>query len=84
MEADDGEAYRSEVLGEFRARLSTLFDADALDAVVAEGVRDVAPERDRDGRAGMHAPGAGWCCNRRDTCGSAVAAHGKEENRQDR
>jgi hypothetical protein len=33
MQQDDPEAYRSEVLGEFRAGLSTLFDAEALDAV---------------------------------------------------
>ena len=36
MEADDPEAYRSEVLGEFRAGLATLLDPEALDACVAE------------------------------------------------
>jgi hypothetical protein len=41
---DDPEAYRSEVLGEFRTGLSTLFDPDALAACVAAGVRERAPE----------------------------------------
>jgi hypothetical protein len=44
MEADDPEAYRSEVLGEFRAGVSTLFDVGTLRECVAEGVR----ERPRD------------------------------------
>ncbi|MBI3932394.1 MAG: hypothetical protein HY317_03185 [Acidobacteria bacterium] len=44
MEAEDPEAYRSEVLGEFRAGISTLFDPEALEACVAEGVRERAPE----------------------------------------
>jgi len=43
MAQDDPEAYRSEVLGEFRKGLSTLLDPDALDAVVASGVRERAP-----------------------------------------
>lgn len=43
MEADDPEAYRSEVLGEFRAGLSSLFDPDALDAVVIRGRRELPP-----------------------------------------
>lgn len=43
MQADDPEAYRSEVLGEFRAGLTTLFDPEALDAVIPEGVRERAP-----------------------------------------
>lgn len=34
MAEDDPEAYRSEVLGEFRSGTSQLFDAEALDAVV--------------------------------------------------
>jgi hypothetical protein len=44
MEQDDPEAYRSEVLGEFRAGLTTLLDPDALAACVATGVRERAPE----------------------------------------
>lgn len=43
MERDDPEAYRSEVLGEFRAGVSTLFDPDALAACVAEGLRERPP-----------------------------------------
>jgi hypothetical protein len=44
MEAEDPEAYRSEVLGEFRAGVSSLFDPDALDAVVDRGRRETAPQ----------------------------------------
>ena len=43
MQQDDPEAYRSEVLGEFRAGLSTFLDPDAVAACVAEGVRERAP-----------------------------------------
>jgi hypothetical protein len=41
MREDDPEAYRSEVLGEFRAGLSTLFDPEALEACVACGRREL-------------------------------------------
>ena len=44
MEADDFEAYQSEVLGEFRQGVSNLFDPDALEACVECGVRERAPE----------------------------------------
>ncbi|MET0153578.1 MAG: hypothetical protein ABW298_13335 [Candidatus Binatia bacterium] len=37
MRQDDFEAYRSEVLGEFRAGVSAFLDADALAACVVEG-----------------------------------------------
>ena len=40
MAQDDPEAYRSEVLGEFRQGLSALLDPDAIAACVAEGVRE--------------------------------------------
>jgi hypothetical protein len=40
MAQDDPDAYRSEVGGEFRAGVSTLFDPDPLDACVATGVRE--------------------------------------------
>ncbi|HEU0093864.1 MAG TPA: hypothetical protein VFS78_17255 [Vicinamibacteria bacterium] len=40
MRADDPDAYRSEVLGEFRAGVSSLFDAEALEAVVVRGRRE--------------------------------------------
>lgn len=43
MHQDDPEAYRSEVLGEFRAGLATLLDPDAIDACVAHGRRDLPP-----------------------------------------
>jgi hypothetical protein len=45
MAQDDPEAYRSEVLGEFRQGISALFDPEALDAVVATGVRERPPQR---------------------------------------
>lgn len=43
MAQDDPEAYRSEVLGEFRQGVSTLFDPEILDACVHVGVREHAP-----------------------------------------
>lgn len=43
MRDDDPEAYRSEVLGEFRAGLATLFDPEALDACVMSGRRELPP-----------------------------------------
>lgn len=43
MEQDDPEAYRSEVLGEFRAGVSTFLDPDAMAACVEGGVRERAP-----------------------------------------
>lgn len=46
MAQDDPEAYRSEVLGEFRTGLTTLFDPDALAACVAADIRERPPERD--------------------------------------
>jgi hypothetical protein len=45
MAQDDPEAYRSEVLGEFRAGLSQLFDPEAVADCVAEGVRERPPRR---------------------------------------
>jgi hypothetical protein len=46
MAQDDPEAYRSEVLGEFRTGLTTLFNPDALAACVAADIRERPPERD--------------------------------------
>lgn len=43
MEQDDPEAYRSEVLGEFRAGLSTLFDPEAVGECVDAGIRERPP-----------------------------------------
>lgn len=44
MAQDDPEAYRSEVLGEFRTGTTTLIDPDALAACVPEGIRERLPE----------------------------------------
>lgn len=41
MRLEDPEAYRSEVLGEFRTGLTTLLDPEALDACVATGRREL-------------------------------------------
>jgi hypothetical protein len=46
MADDDPEAYRAEVLGEFRAGVSTLFDPEALEPVIARGVRERPPVPD--------------------------------------
>ena len=47
MAQDDPEAYRSEVLGEFRTGVSTCFDLEALAACIEPGVRERAPEAGR-------------------------------------
>jgi hypothetical protein len=44
MEQDDPEGYRSEVLGEFRAGVTALFDPEMLEACVMRGVRERLPE----------------------------------------
>ena len=46
MREDDPEAYRSEVLGEFRSGVSTFFDAEALDACVVSERRELPPAAD--------------------------------------
>jgi len=43
MEADDPESYRSEILAEFRAGLSALFDPLAIDRVTDHGTRERPP-----------------------------------------
>lgn len=43
MAQDDPEAFRSEVLGEFRAGVSTFLDPDTISASVEAGVRERAP-----------------------------------------
>jgi hypothetical protein len=43
MEQDDPESYRSEVLGQFRAGLSTFLDPDAIAACVDDGIQERAP-----------------------------------------
>ncbi len=45
MRDDDPEAYRSEVLGEFRAGLSALLDPDRLEACIARGRGDLPPAK---------------------------------------
>jgi hypothetical protein len=47
MQQDDPDAYRSEVLGEFRAGVTTFFDPDVLEMSVAAGVRERAPDAGR-------------------------------------
>jgi len=44
MEEDDPEGYRNEVLGEFRAGMSTLLESDAIAACIDRGVRERGPE----------------------------------------
>jgi hypothetical protein len=44
MRVDDPEAYRSEVLGEFRAGVCTFLDPDVIADAVAQGIRERAPE----------------------------------------
>lgn len=46
MAQDDPEAYRSEVLGEFRAGVSTFLDPQAIQDCVDQGVRERAPLSD--------------------------------------
>ena len=48
MQADDPEAYRSEVLGEFRAGVATLLDPGALEGCVIPGRRELLPQPDLD------------------------------------
>jgi hypothetical protein len=43
MKEDDPEAYRSEVLGEFRAGVATLFDPEILDDAVIPGRKELSP-----------------------------------------
>ena len=45
MAQDDPDAYRSEVLGEFRAGVSTLFDPEMLDACIEFGTKERLPEK---------------------------------------
>ena len=43
MREDDPEGYRTEVLGEFRAGITALFDPEMLEACVVRGVRERLP-----------------------------------------
>jgi hypothetical protein len=51
MREDDYEAYRSEVLGEFRTGTSALFDPAAIQECVQVGVREIQPNPDRHAMA---------------------------------
>jgi hypothetical protein len=68
MEQDDPESYRSEVLGEFRAGLSTLLDPEAIGACVATDRLELPPVDDLQYQAFVDPSGG-----RRDafTCGIA-------------
>jgi hypothetical protein len=55
MALDDPDAYRSEVLGEFRAGLAALFDADRLEAAIDRDVHERLPERRQTYFAGFDA-----------------------------
>jgi len=68
MREEDPEAYRSEVLGEFRAGVAQLFDPEALEAVVAPEVRERAPQPGPAYRAFVDPSGG-----RRDAFALAVA-----------
>jgi hypothetical protein len=46
MAEDDPEAYRSEVLGEFRAGVATLFDPETLDAAIVRDRKELLPTKD--------------------------------------
>lgn len=48
MERDDPEGAKSEVHGQFRAGVTTLFDAEALAACVPTGIRERPPEREAE------------------------------------
>ncbi len=69
MRASDPDAYRSEVLAEFRQGVSSLFDPAALDAVVLSGVRERLPETGRPYVAFVDASGG-----RHDRFAVAVAS----------
>lgn len=44
MEEDDPEAFKSEVLGEFRSGTSTFFDSEALQSCVEVGIKERLPQ----------------------------------------
>jgi hypothetical protein len=69
MRESDPDAYRTEVLGEFRQGVSALFDPAALDAVVMAGVRERLPEAGRKYAAFADASGG-----RHDRFAVAVAS----------
>lgn len=73
MEQDDPEAYRSEVLGEFRAGVTSLLDPEMIAACVEPGVRERPPQPRATGRKrGFFDAGGG----RVDSAVAAVAEVG--------
>lgn len=68
MAQDDPEAYRSEVLGEFRAGVSTFLDPEAIADCVADGVKERLPVQDVTYYAAVDASGG-----RRDAFTLAIA-----------
>ena len=68
MEQDDPEAYRSEVLGEFRAGVASLLDPEALEACVATDRRELPPAEGLDYEAFVDPSGG-----RRDAFTCAIA-----------
>ncbi|MBI2526595.1 MAG: hypothetical protein HYV93_11465 [Candidatus Rokubacteria bacterium] len=67
---DDPEAYRSEVLGEFRAGLAALFDPDVFDGLVPDGIRERPPAPGTLYVAGCDPSGG-----RRDRFGLSIGHH---------
>lgn len=61
MQQDDPDAFKSEVLGEFRAGVSSLFDPDTIDASIARGCRELLPEPKIS-----YVAGADWSGGRHD------------------
>jgi len=69
MRLDDPEAYRSEVLGEFRAGIAQLLDFEQLDACVVRGRGDLLPIPGSLAHRGFVDPSGG----RADAFGLAIA-----------
>lgn len=68
MAQDDPEAFRSEVLGEFRAGTSVFLDSDAIAACVREHVKEIAPSNHYEYSAFVDPSGG-----RRDAFALAIA-----------
>ena len=74
MARDDPEAYRSEVLGEFRTGVATFLDPDAVAACVDSGVRERPPQPSAHYRAFFDPSGG-----RRDRAALAIAHSARQE-----
>lgn len=73
MRQDDPEAYRSEVLGEFRAGVSSFFDGEWLEACVISGRGELPPASDVRYRAFVDPSGGS-----RDAFALAIGHYNKE------